>query len=224
MRWRVLKSNVTLGVTGGLLIQQFVRVNQKIRAREVRVIDPEGKQLGVMPTSQALAAAQQNGMDLIEISPNANPPVCKIFDYGKFKYEAEKREREARKHQHASKLKEIKLRLNIDDHDYETKLHHMRGFLASAMKVKVSLFFRGRENARPEFGHELMRRVVRDLEGYGHTEVMPKLMGKSLTMMLSSERGAAKKYEAEFGRQAEVEEETETETETAKAETFKEGN
>lgn len=202
MRRRVPQPNATPGVTGGLLIQQFVRVNQKIRAREVRVIDPEGKQLGVMLTSQALAAAQQHGVDLIEISPNATPPVCKIFEYGKFKYEQEKREREARKHQHASKLKEIKLRLNIDDHDYETKLNHMREFLANAMKVKVSLFFRGRENARPEFGHELMRRVVKDLEGYGHTEVMPKLMGKSLTMMLSAERGAAKKYEAEFGRSA----------------------
>ena len=215
----VPKPNATPGVTGGLLIQQFVRVNQKIRAREVRVIDPEGKQLGVMSTSQALAASQQHGMDLIEISPNATPPVCKIFDFGKFKYELEKREREARKHQHASKLKEIKLRLNIDDHDYQTKLNHMRAFLAGAMKVKVSLFFRGRENARPEFGHELMRRVIRDLEGYGHAEVMPKLMGKSLTMMVSSERGAAKKYEAEFGRRAEEpEEEVETEGETAATE------
>lgn len=184
----------------------------------MRVIDPEGKQLGVMSTSQALAASQQHGMDLIEISPNATPPVCKIFDFGKFKYELEKREREARKHQHASKLKEIKLRLNIDDHDYQTKLNHMRAFLAGAMKVKVSLFFRGRENARPEFGHELMRRVIRDLEGYGHAEVMPKLMGKSLTMMVSSERGAAKKYEAEFGRRAEEPEETEAEGETAATE------
>ena len=215
---RVPKPNATLGVTGGLLIQQFVRVNQKIRAREVRVIDPEGKQLGVMTTSQALAAAQQHGVDLIEISPNANPPVCKIFEYGKFKYEQEKREREARKHQHASKLKEIKLRLNIDDHDYETKMNHVRAFLADTMKVKVSLFFRGRENARPEFGHELMKRVVKDLEGYGHAEVLPKLMGKSLTMMVSSERGAAKKYEAEFGRRAEPTDEEPEETETTAAE------
>ena len=216
---RVPKPNATLGVTGGLLIQQFVRVNQKIRAREVRVIDPEGKQLGVMTTSQALAAAQQHGVDLIEISPNANPPVCKIFEYGKFKYEQEKREREARKHQHASKLKEIKLRLNIDDHDYETKMNHVRAFLADTMKVKVSLFFRGRENARPECGHELMKRVVKDLEGYGHAEVLPKLMGKSLTMMLAPERGAAKKYEAEFGRRAEPEDEApDKETDEAEAE------
>ena len=174
-------------------IQQFIRVNQKIRAREVRVIDPEGKQLGVMPTSQALAAAQQNGMDLVEIAPNAAPPVCKIVEYGKYKYEQEKKERESRKHHHGGKLKEIKLRLNIDDHDYNTKLNHMKEFLAEGMKVKVSLFFRGRENAHPEYGQDLMQRVIRDLEGTGHAEVPPRQMGKSIHMMLAPARGAGKK-------------------------------
>jgi translation initiation factor IF-3 len=177
-----------------LPIQQFIRVNQKIRAREVRVIGPEGNQLGVMPTSQALGLAQQNGMDLVEIAPNAAPPVCKVVEYGKFKYEQEKREREARKHQHATKLKEIKLRLNIDEHDYQTKLNHMREFLAGTMKVKVSLFFRGRENAHPEFGQELMQRVIRDLAGFGHAEVPPKQMGKSINMMLAPDKTAAKKW------------------------------
>jgi len=183
-----------------LPIQQFIRVNHKIRAREVRVIGNDGKQLGVMPTSQALGAAQQQGLDLVEISPNAAPPVCKIVEYGKYKYEQEKREKESRKHQHAGKLKEIKLRLNIDDHDYNTKLNHMIEFLAEGMKVKVSLFFRGRENAHPEFGQQLMQRVIKDLNGYGHAEVPPKQMGKSINMMMSPERGAAKKYEQEFGR------------------------
>ena len=164
------------------------------------MIDAEGNQLGVIPTSQALAAAQQRGMDLIEVAPNANPPVCKIVDFGKYKYEQEKREREARKHQHATKLKEIKLRLNIDEHDYQTKLNRMREFLAGTMKVKVSLFFRGRENAHPELGQQLMQRVIKDLDGYGHAEVMPKQMGKSIIMMLAAERGAAKKYAAEYGR------------------------
>ncbi len=178
-------------------IQQFIRVNHKIRAREVRVIDSDGKQLGVIPTSQALNAAQQQGMDLVEIAPNAVPPVCKIVEYGKFKYEQEKRDRESRKHQHAGKMKEIKLRLNIDDHDYTTKLNHMREFLAENMKVKVSVFFRGRENAHPEFGQQLMQRVIRDLEGTGHAEVPPKQMGKSIHMMLAPARGAVKKTQAQ---------------------------
>jgi translation initiation factor IF-3 len=176
-----------------LSIQQFIRVNHKIRAREVRVIDADGKQLGVIPTSQALATAQQQGMDLVEIAPNAVPPVCKIVEYGKYKYEQEKKERESRKHQHAGKMKEIKLRLNIDDHDYQTKLNHMRDFLQENMKVKVSVFFRGRENAHPEFGQELMQRVIRDVQGAGHAEVPPKQMGKSIHMMLAPVRGAAKK-------------------------------
>lgn len=180
-------------------IQQFIRVNHKIRAREVRVIDSDGKQLGVIPTSQALGLAQQQGLDLVEISPNAAPPVCKIVEYGKFKYEQEKREKESRKHHHGGKLKEIKLRLNIDNHDYETKLKHMKGFLASAMKVKVSLFFRGRENAHPELGQQLFQRVIKDLIGYGHAEVPPKQMGKSINMMMSPERGAAAKYKHDYG-------------------------
>jgi len=158
----------------------------------VRVIDAEGKQAGVMPTSQALGMAQQSGMDLVEIAPNANPPVCKVVEYGKFKYEQEKREREARKHQHADKLKEIKLRLNIDDHDYETKLNHMRGFLEDGIKVKVSLFFRGREMAHQEYGNNLMQRVLTDLTGACHVEVPPRAMGRSIHMMLGPVRGAGK--------------------------------
>jgi len=149
--------------------------------------------MGVMPTSQALAAAAQRGMDLVEVAANANPPVCRITDFGKYKYEQTKREREARKHHHADKLKEIKMRLNIDTHDYQTKLTHMREFLADGMKVKVSLFFRGRENAHPEYGEQLMQRVVGDLQGVGHCEQPPRLMGKSMHMMMGPARGATKK-------------------------------
>jgi translation initiation factor IF-3 len=159
----------------------------------VRVIDADGKQLGVIPTSQALAAAQQQGLDLVEVAPNATPPVCRLTEFGKYKYEQTKREREARKHHHADKLKEIKLRLNIDTHDYETKLNHMRDFLGDGMKVKVSVFFRGRENAHPEYGHELMKKVVVDLQGVGHCEQPPRLMGKSIHMMMGPARGATKK-------------------------------
>jgi translation initiation factor IF-3 len=176
-----------------MAIQPFVRVNQRIRAREVRVINWDGKQLGVMLTSQALGLAQQQGMDVVEIAPNANPPVAKIVEYGKFKYEQEKKEREARKHQHADKLKEIKLRLNIDEHDYQTKLNHMREFLKDGIKVKVSLFFRGREMAHKELGDQLMQRVVTDLNGVSHLDVPPKLQGRSIHMLLGPVRGAGHK-------------------------------
>jgi translation initiation factor IF-3 len=152
-----------------------------------------------LPTSQALAAAQQRGLDLVEVAPNANPPVCRITDFGKYKYEQTKREREARKHQHAGKLKEIKLRLNIDPHDYETKINHMREFLSEGMKVKVSVFFRGRENAHPELGDKLMQKVIADLQGIGRAEVMPKLMGRSIHMLLGPMRGAAKKVQQAGG-------------------------
>jgi translation initiation factor IF-3 len=161
----------------------------------VRVIDSDGKQLGVMSTSQALAAAQQGGFDLVEVAPNATPPVCRIVDFGKFKYEQEKRDREARKHHHATKLKEIKIRLNIDPHDYETKVNHMRGFLGDGMKVKVTMMLRGRENAHPEYGHKMMGKIIEDLQGCGRAEVMPKLMGRSITMMISPVR-TLKKQEA----------------------------
>jgi translation initiation factor IF-3 len=172
----------------------------------VRVISEDGKQLGVMPTSQALGLAQQGGVDLVEVAPNANPPVCKVVDFGKFKYEQEKREREARKHQHATKLKEIKLRLNIDDHDYQTKMKHTREFLEDAMKVKISLFFRGREMAHTAQGNELMQRVLRDVEGVGHVEVPPKLMGRSIHMIIGPVRGAASKKHQQKPHEA-VEEE-----------------
>jgi translation initiation factor IF-3 len=173
-------------------IQQFIRVNQKIRAREVRTIDMDGKPLGVLPIGKALALAQEKGLDLVEVAPNATPPVCRIVDYGKFKYEQTKREREAHKHQQANKLKEIKLRLNIDAHDYQTKLKHMMEFLQKGMKVKVSVFFRGRENAHPEYGAKLLQRVIEDVQGTGRPEMMPRQQGRSLQMMLGPSRGTVR--------------------------------
>ena len=158
----------------------------------MRVVDADGKQLGVISISQALAAAQQRGMDLVEVAPNATPPVCRIVDFGKYKYEQEKRDREARKSQHGNKLKEIKLRLNIDRHDYETKLNHIVGFLSEGMKIKVSLFFRGRENAHPELGQQLMEKVLVDLEGAGRADVPPRAIGRSVQMMIGPARGGVK--------------------------------
>ena len=163
----------------------------------MRVIDADGKQLGIVPISQALTAAQQRGMDLVEVAPNATPPVCRVVDFGKYKYEQEKREREARKHQHATKLKEIKIRLNIDPHDYETKMNHMRAFLGDGMKVKVTMMLRGRENAHPEYGNQMMEKIIQDMTGHGRPEVMPKLMGRSITMMITPGRGVARKTAAQ---------------------------
>ncbi len=160
------------------------------------MIDSDGKQLGVLPTSQALAAAMQRGYDLVEVAPNAAPPVCRIVDFGKYKYEQEKRDREARKHHHATKLKEIKIRLNIDPHDYETKVNHMKDFLGDGMKVKVTMMLRGRENAHPEYGNKLMQKMIEDVQNCGRPEVMPKLMGRSITMMISPARGAKKQDES----------------------------
>lgn len=157
----------------------------------MRTIDTDGKQLGIMPVAQAIALAQARGLDLVEVAPTANPPVCKIVDYGKFRYEQEKREREARRHQHATRLKEIKLRLNIDPHDYAIKLNHILKFLHDGIKVKVSVFFRGRETARPEFGEQLMQKVINDVAGHGRAEVPPRSVGRSIHMILSPLRGAA---------------------------------
>ncbi len=160
------------------------------------MIGADGKQVGVIPIQQALALAQQSGMDLIEVAPNATPPVCRVTDFGKYKYEQEKREREARKHQHANKLKEIKFGLNIDQHDYQTKLTHIEEFLREGMKVKVSLQFRGRQNAHPEFGKQLMDRVIADCAEFGRAEVMPKLIGRSIHMMLGPAKGVAKQHQS----------------------------
>ena len=174
-------------------IQQYIRFNQKIRASEVRTIDEDGKQLGVMSVSQALALAQQRGVDLVEVAPNATPPVCRIVAIGKYKYEQTKREHEARKHQQSTKVKEIKMRVNIDPHDYATKLDHMRAFMHDGMKVKVSLQLRGRENAHPEFGTGLMLRVANDLQDASRVEVPPKRQGRSIHMLLTPVKGMAKK-------------------------------
>jgi len=163
----------------------------------VRVIDSDGTQVGIIPIQQALGLAQQRGMDLIEVAPNATPPVCRIAEFGKYKYEQEKREREARKHQHANKLKEIKFGLNIDQHDYQTKLTHIEDFLREGMKVKVSLQFRGRQNAHPEYGQQLMQRVITDVAAVGRPEVMPKQIGRSIHMMLAPAKGLAKQQRRE---------------------------
>ena len=163
----------------------LVRVNGKIRARELRVIGPDGNQLGVLSLGDALTLARSHGVDLVEIAPNATPPVCRIVDFGKFRYEQSKREKESRKHQHATKVKEVQLSPKIDPHDLEVKLQHAIGFLCEDMKVKITLKFRGREMAHTEFGFEVVRKFLADVAAYGHPDYEPKLLGRGLNVMIT---------------------------------------
>ncbi len=166
--------------------RDFTRVNNKIRAREVRVIgDDQEEKLGVMSLNDALALARQRGVDLVEIAATATPPVCRLVDYGKYRYEQSKKDKETKKHQHANKVKEIQLSANIDPHDFGVKLTHAIDFLCEDMKVIVSLRFRGREMAHQEFGFGQVQKFIKEVAPYGHPDAPPKLIGKGLNVMLS---------------------------------------
>jgi translation initiation factor IF-3 len=162
-----------------------MRVNGKIRAREVRVIGPDGKQVGVFPLNDALNLARQQGLDLVEISPNAVPPVCRIIEIGKFRYELAKKEKESRKHQHASTVKEVQLSPRIDPHDLGIKVQHAVNFLCEDMKVKVALKFRGREMAHTEIGFEVIKKFIEEIALFGHPDFQPKLVGRAINLMIS---------------------------------------
>lgn len=161
------------------------RVNGKIRAREVRVIAADGKQLGILSLGEALTKARAYGLDLVEIAPTATPPVCRIVDYGKFRFEQAKREKETKKHQHATKVKEVQLSVKIDPHDLGVKLGHAIDFLCDDMKVKVTLRFRGREMQHTEFGFQVAEKFLNDLAPYGHPDAEPRLVGRGLNVMVS---------------------------------------
>lgn len=162
-----------------------LRINRQIRAARVRLIDAEGKQLGVVPIREAFAIADEAGLDLIEIAPNADPPVCKVMDYGKFRYDQTKRDKDNKKAQHQIKVKEIKLKLNIDEHDFLTKERQARGFLEKGNKVKISCYFRGREMAYPDQGEKVVQRMCDDLKEVGEPESDLKLLGRSLIVILA---------------------------------------
>jgi translation initiation factor IF-3 len=163
----------------------FTRINGKIRAREVRVIGVDGHQLGILPLGEAISLARANSVDLVEIAASATPPVCRLVDYGKYRYEQAKRDKEAKKHQHANRVKEIQLTATIDPHDFGVKLSHAIDFLCDDMKVKASLRFRGREMAHQEFGVQVVQRFIQELTPFGHPDAPPKLAGRSLNVMLS---------------------------------------
>ena len=162
-----------------------VRVNRQIRISPVRVIGSDGSQLGVMELEAAFAEAEKNGLDLVEVAAMARPPVVRIMDYGKYKFEQAKQARVAKKKQHIIELKEVKYRPGIDDHDFDTKTRHARRFLEEKNKVKVTMMFRGRQVAHPELGQAVLQRVAQELADIGKIESAGRLEGKSMTMILT---------------------------------------
>lgn len=163
-------------------------MNERIRAREIRVIDAEGNQLGIMPPYEAIRKARESNLDLVEISPNAVPPVCRIMDYGKYLYEQEKRERAAKKHQKQIVLKEVKFSVNVDEHDYVTKRNHVLRFLAEGDKVKASLRFRGREMAHQNLGRNVLERLIKEVGEKGIVEFRPRMEGNTMHAILAPAR------------------------------------
>ncbi|HEY3956794.1 MAG TPA: translation initiation factor IF-3 [Streptosporangiaceae bacterium] len=176
------------------------RINERIRVPEVRLVGPNGEQVGIVSVNDALRLAQEADLDLVEVAPTARPPVCKLMDYGKFKYESALKARESRKNQAQTVIKEIKLRPKIDPHDYGTKKGHVERFLKAGDKVKVTIMFRGREQSRPELGFRLLQRLAGDVEDLGFVESQPKQDGRNMIMVIGPHR---KKSEAKAERAAE---------------------
>lgn len=168
----------------GTIVEQH-RINRAIRARSVRVIDESGKQIGIMDLERALSLAREQGLDLVEVAPQATPPVCRLMDYGKFRYLQKKKQQEAKKRQQVIEVKEIKLRPLIDKHDLEIKMRSVREFLSEGNKVKLNVFFRGREIAHPEIAEDLLRRVVEILGTKARVESPPVMDGKRMVMVLA---------------------------------------
>ncbi len=163
-------------------------MNERIRVREIRVIDENGQQIGIMAPPQALAMAREKGLDLVEISPTAVPPVCRIMDYGKFQYLEQKRQRQAKKHQKVIEVKEIKFRPKVDEHDYQFKRKHIERFLSEGDKVKATIFFRGREMAHPDIGRRILERLIEDLAEVATPENMPRMEGNQMHTILSQKK------------------------------------
>ena len=184
--------------TGGPISTEL-RINERIRVPEVRLVGPNGETVGIVPTDQALKLAQEADLDLVEIAPQGRPPVCKLMDYGKFKYENAQKARESRRNQTNVIIKEMKLRPKIDQHDYETKKGHVVRFLKAGDKVKITIMFRGREQHRPELGFRLLQRLAEDVQELGFVESAPKQDGRNMIMVLGPHR---KKAEAKADMEA----------------------
>ena len=186
-RTRRCGSDFRFHSAGGCAIatDKRVRINRQIRISPVRVIDADGEQLGIMAVEEALTSAESQGLDLVEVAPTARPPVVRIMDYGKFKYEEARKARAARKKQHQIQIKEVKMRPGIESHDMEFKIRHARRFIEEGNKVKVTMMFRGRQMAHPEYGREVLRQVAATLEEVGKVEVHPSMEGRTMTMIIA---------------------------------------
>ncbi len=160
-------------------------MNEEIRAKEVLLIDSQGVKIGIIPVSRALSMAEEQELDLVEVAPQATPPVCRILDYGKYKYQQQKREKDARKKTKSQTVKEMKMRPKIDQHDYDFKTKAIKNFLTEGHRVKVAIFFRGREMAFLDRGRQVLDKVMKDCEGLGKVEVPPRMEGRYMRMMLS---------------------------------------
>jgi translation initiation factor IF-3 len=208
-------SGSTTSYDPGGHISTELRINDRIRVPEVRLVGPNGETVGIVPTDQALKLAQEADLDLVEIAPQGKPPVCKLMDYGKFKYENAQKAREARRNQTNVVIKEMKLRPKIDQHDYETKKGHVVRFLRAGDKVKITIMFRGREQHRPELGFRLLQRLAEDVTELGFVESAPKQDGRNMIMVLGPHRKKseakaevkAARQEKAAARQAEKDEE-----------------
>ncbi len=190
----------------GVFISTEARINDRIRVPQVRLIGPTAEQIGVVDIDTALRMADEIGLDLVEIAPDANPPVCKIMDFGKYKYEIAQKAREARQNQTHIVVKEVRMRPKIESHDYETKRAHIEKFLKGGDKVKITMQFRGREQTRPELGYRLLQKLAQDISEFGFVEFAPKQEGRNMTMVLGptkrkteavAEQKAARKAKAE---------------------------
>lgn len=194
-----MNAETTANSTGGISITEL-RVNGGIRAKEVRVVAPDGEQIGVKKLNEALWLAEQLDLDLVEVAPNARPPVCRLMDYGRYKYEQSVKQREARKKQTRTTIKELRMRVRIGEHDFDITRRKAQEFLDDHDKVKVTIRFRGRERERPEFGRELMDRLAEEVSEYGTVEQTPKIEGGSMTMVLAPLRqpkGSASKQQTD---------------------------
>lgn len=174
-----------------------MRINRRIRVTPVRLIGPDGEQIGIVPTSEAYNRAQELGLDLVEVSPNSRPPVCRIMDFGKYKYELSKKDKLAKKKQHVFQLKEMRYRPKIDEHDYQFKTKHVREFLESGSKVKAFVLYRGREMAHIELGRKILDRLIEDMSDIAVVDVQPKLEGRNMNMILSPRPEILRKVQSE---------------------------
>jgi translation initiation factor IF-3 len=184
------------------IADRFVRINERIRAREIRVINEEGAQLGIMPPYEALRIARGQGLDLVEVAPTANPPVCRIINYGKYLYQLSKRQHEARKHQKSIGLKEVKMRPRTSSHDFETKRNKVIEFLREGAKVKVTIMFRGREMAHRDLGFKMMERLAEEVSEVGVVETRPKIEGPNLSTIIAARKAAGKGATPQASRSA----------------------